>query len=112
MAYVSDIFYKHPDAKPVGENARAVEEGADPAFHNDNLFDQNEGAGGRLIDEATGKPIDNSTVTGLESLSVVDVNRRRGSNDVLGPIPKSKEDREADAWLERKLKELGHTAQT
>jgi len=99
MAYVSDSFFKHPHAKPISENARAAEEGADPAFHNDNLFDQDEGTGGRLYDEATGRRIDNSTYTGLESLGVVAVGAIPQSRDILGRLPILENDKLADEWM-------------
>lgn len=40
-----------------------LREDYDPGFHSENLYDQNEGAGGELLDLKTGRPIDNSTQT-------------------------------------------------
>jgi|GEM_PF-5281069 len=40
-----------------------LREDYDPAFHSENLYDQNEGAGGEVLDLRTGLPIDNSTQT-------------------------------------------------
>jgi len=53
-------------------NSRNREESENSSLHDADLYDLNEDQAGQIIDEATGKKIDNSTVTGFESLNIVD----------------------------------------
>lgn len=78
----------------------ASEHRDDPAglgMHTDNLHDENEGAGGRLFDEATGDRIDNSTYTGLEDLVVLSDQEVRTSLGGAG-VTAAKRDA-AEEWL-------------
>jgi hypothetical protein len=71
-----------------------------PSLHNDNLFDEDEDAYGERRDLATGKPIDNSTYTGMEGLT--EVLPEDSSEDVLGTV--KDDDDEAGRWLRENSK--------
>lgn len=74
--------------------------------HNTNLFDHNEAPGGELVDEATGKRIDNSPkVSGAdEDLTELELHDDPAHTDVLPPI--AEEDDAAAKWLRAQAAQL------
>jgi hypothetical protein len=72
-------------------------------LHNEDLHDENEDRAGEKVNLATGKPIDNSTYTGMENMSVVEPNNT--SEDIMGALPD--EDDEAAKWLREAEKKRG-----
>lgn len=80
---------KHEAALSQGDGAY------DPAFHTENLYDQNEGAGGEVLDLRTGKPIDNSTTNDA------DLVQKRGGHIVNSdaPVPSDEDNDAAAQWL-------------
>ena len=76
---------------------KAEEERDTVGDHFNNLFDQDEDVAGQKIDEATGKPIDNSsTVENLEE-QLITVEPDSKSDDMLGKLPEP--DDAAARWL-------------
>lgn len=53
------------------KGGRNKEEADNSGLHDADLYDQDEDGSGEKVDLVTGKPIDNSTQTGLEDLRVV-----------------------------------------
>jgi hypothetical protein len=82
---------------------RALSSGDGPydiGFHNENLYDQDEGAGGDVVDLRTGEPIDNSTMTDAKIAG-------GGDGFIVGELPPIDDDDEAARWIAQKLAENG-----
>lgn len=78
-------------------NQKADHEKGGDGNHFSDLYDQDEDAAGQRINEATGKPINNSpAVTGNDEI-FREIEPDAKSDDVLGAIPP--ENDEAARWL-------------
>lgn len=77
------------------------------------LHDQNEDAAGTKINEATGKPIDNSTATTekLDRLAVRSVGKTSRGEDMLGDVNDNPEYRGLDDVAKKWLQENGETVE-
>ena len=74
------------------------DEGKDAGFHSENLYDVDNDDAGEKTRLDTGEPIDNSTYTGMETLSDREPGEG-GSEDVLGAIDDGTDDDDAARWL-------------
>ena len=74
------------------------DEGKFAGFHSENLYDEDEDGAGEKTRLDTGKPIDNSTYTGMETLRNQEPGEG-GSEDVLGAVDDGTHDDEAARWL-------------
>jgi len=72
-------------------------EGRFVGMHSENLFDQDEDGAGERRNLATGRPFDNSTETGLETLSIRET--KDDFEDLLGRVDDGTDDDEAARWL-------------
>ncbi len=85
---------------------REAEDVASGAFHNENLYDQNEDNHGEKIDLGTGKPFDNSTFLATDEPELTVIKEEE--------LPKSHEDEMGDdpaaKWLQENDPEWKKTA--
>lgn len=88
------------------KNTRNGEESSNDRLHGSDLFDQDEDSAGEKYDLATGKPIDNSTVTELDGLTITDENDNNKDNDLEELKDAISNDKEASEWLKKHLDEL------
>jgi hypothetical protein len=71
------VFDRHDNSHHIADSSAPKDDAHEAAaglLHSETLFDQNEDAAGESVNLATGRPIDNSTHTGMEDLRVVDSN--------------------------------------
>lgn len=77
-----------------------------PDTHSMDLFDLDETTDGEKTDLATGKPINNSTDSGLTGISVRRITKQKGE-DLLGDIDDGMDNDPAAVWLRNQEKGEG-----